>query len=644
MSKKFEITYGFRQRKQKGSISVVVLIIAFFGVLPLALLGFEMSRFFLIQSELQHVLDAAALSGTAALASSPSGLTVTQQQQLAMQTAINNFEQNSVLETNFNSGNTTGNLNTSPNNANPPLHNAIINITLFDQNNNPQATGSATATVMRIAAAYTDQPIFLRNQNSLFASIQGLYTARAFSTGGLPQLDLVLCFDTSGSMDDETVVSFVRREWSGTTRAVHYVMLAEPILTGAVAPLNTASIYNTTYPPETGTSLNATWPQNLSFASFPNTASGATYSHPYVFTDAPNADVANPLNGLRALTSAPAGSVSPEQGRPPGNFLASNPSNQLMPNGSNPDATPLAFTDMVYVPTGYSVQAAVEASRGNLNGTSILSTSMGGTATSNTVSPELTAAGGFNITPTAYTDYWTLVNTNAQPINFAKQASVQFFNLMNTSSNAHFELETFSTAAGSVALGGPNGVYTDPDNTSNFKTDAAYPAGGVGSFPLPLIQLNLTNPQLTECINAVQGTGGITSPGLIAEGKTDIGDALQQAFNDLTNTSIARPTAKKAIILFTDGIPNMPTATATTLPNSVAAQCKAKGIPIYTIGLSTNLQVVFDEGQFLGDGTNGGNGIAFLSGNNATYSPVSSSAALNSAFQSIARGLVVLQQ
>ncbi|MDR3615467.1 MAG: VWA domain-containing protein [Candidatus Obscuribacterales bacterium] len=634
MSKKFEFPYKIRLRAQRGSISVVALILAFFVILPLAFLGFEMSRLFLIQSELQHVLDAAALSGTAALASSPTGFTVAQQRQQAMQTAVNNFCQNSILQTSFVPGtNLSYNLNTAPDNTNPALHSAIINVTLYNQAGVAQPTDSQTATVMKIAAAYTDQPMFLKQAASLIPSIQSLFTVRAYSTGGLPQLDLALCFDVSGSMDDETPVHFVRRYWDGSIRAVNYLDVTGANLTGDPG----LTIYSLTYPPPTGTSLNATWPQNLSYASYPNPGH---YNNPYVFSEGYYTGGTNPLIGLRSLASAPAGSACPEQGRPPGNYQASNPA-LTNGNGINPSALSTGFTDMVVLTAGFpTYQVAVEASRGNLASASILSTSMGGTTTSNTVSPKLT---GYSISPTCYNDYWTAVNNAAEPISDAKTAAVNFFNLMNTSANAHFMLETFSTSAPALATGGsPTSTYVDPTNTSSEKTDVGYAAGGTSSFPLPLVPLNQTQSQLTPCINAVSTGGGGVNTGLIAEGKTDIADALQEAYSELTNSALYRPTAKRAIILFTDGIPNMPASDPNTPAQNIARACNTAGIPIYTIGLSTNSQVVAQEATFLGQTASPG--LAFLSGNKATYTPVATSTALNNAFQQIARSLVVLQQ
>jgi Mg-chelatase subunit ChlD len=115
----------------------------------------------------------------------------------------------------------------------------------------------------------------------------------------------------------------------------------------------------------------------------------------------------------------------------------------------------------------------------------------------------------------------------------------------------------------------------------------------------------------------------------------------------LTDASKYRNQAKKAIILFTDGVPNEPggsAAAAQTAAFSSASKANSKSIPIYTIGLSQNAAIKPQEDALLGDNKGGsGKGIAFLSGNNAIYVSVTKSADLNKAFQTIARSLVVLQ-
>ncbi len=74
----------FRKRNKGVTTIALILFLAFFAVLPLAIFGFELARFTLMQSQLQSCADCAALAGTAALASSQSGMTIAQQHQLAM--------------------------------------------------------------------------------------------------------------------------------------------------------------------------------------------------------------------------------------------------------------------------------------------------------------------------------------------------------------------------------------------------------------------------------------------------------------------------------------------------------------------------------------------------------------------------------
>src|SRR5208283_4475181 len=167
---------------------------------------------------------------------------------------------------------------------------------------------------------------------------------------------------------------------------------------------------------------------------------------------------------------------------------------------------------------------------------------------------------------------------------------------------------------------------------------------GTGNFPVPLISMNQTASNYTAVTQAIAGTAG-TLP-LRPTGKTDISDSLQAALTQLTDKTKSRPQAKKAIILFTDGVPDVPVNTATAQADAFAqaANANKNGIPIYTIGLSQNAAIKPLEDAFLGDGNGGsGKGVAYISGNNAIYVSVTNAAQLNQAFQTIARSLVVLQ-
>jgi len=572
------------------------------------------------------VTDAAALSGTAALASSPPGYTYTQLHTLAMDVAVQTFEQNSVLTTSLGAGNVRANKNTGVKLGTPPVHQANINITLLDQNGKAVATNSPAAVTMQIQAIYSDKPVF----SSSILPIGNIETASAVSDGGLPQLDLFLCFDVSGSMDDQTPIALIKRKWNPAINCVDY----QTMVSGQ-------TIYNTFQTEVTGTALNALPPQNLSYGAYPSPSNNT----PYIFSESiypsPNAltglrgnqftYAAGSIPGLPAATQYPPGSIIPEQGWPPGNFDPTNPIN-ANGNGINPDTYANGFTDLVVpVPNvgGYdfsNLATCVEASRGNMESDAICLQSQGGTK----INPALPARkAGY------YAAYWSQVQNAVTPISAAIQAADNFFYTMNISSNAHFGLSTFSDAAGTSA----SSIWP----ITNNNCDQNWSASGTGNFPVPLIDLNLTVSNYTPVTQAVDGGGG-TLP-LRPTGKTDISDSLTAAINELTDPTKARPTAKKAIILFTDGVPNMPggTAAAQAAAFAAAGAAKGQGIPIFTIGLSQNSAIQPLEDAFLGDGVHGGNGVAYLSGNNAIYIPVTTVSELNAAFQTIARSLVVLQ-
>jgi Flp pilus assembly protein TadG len=618
-----------RIRSNRGiSTIVLVLVIAFFIILPLALLGFEIGRINLVRTELQNVTDAAALAGTAALASSPEGMSYQDVQELAMEVANQTFQQNSILETGFTTANVVCNKNNGTVGTNPPLHSAILNITLLDQNGNVQATGSKTATTIRVNSYFTAKTVFA----SSILPIMPAATVNAFSDGGLPKLDIILCYDLSGSMDDQTPVNFVRRYWDSANNTVGY------------QSVGSGKIYDSTLPPNTGTGLNCLRPQNLSYASYP----APSNQHPKIFSEGafPSPNNIKGLRGnqtsyapgslpapLTAATKYPPGALIPEQGWPPGNFDPTNRSN-LNGNGINPSEYANGFTDMiVQVPdkgsfTFPNIQTCVEASRGNLENHDILLQSQGGVKINTTLPAP---AAGY------YDAYWNQVQAIADPIAASRTAAADFFYIMNVSSNGHFALSTFADQAGT----GAGSVWTG----TNLNTDSAYTGGGTGTFPVPLIELSKTQSNYDQVLEAINGSA--TVPPLGPTGKTNIAASLEKAIAELTATSKFRPGAKRAIVLFTDGVPNMPgndLATASQAAKDQATLAKGHGIPIYTIGLSQNPAIKPAEDDLLGDGKHGsGHGIAFNSGNGAIYISVTTSSQLRQAFQTIARSLVVLQ-
>lgn len=615
------------KRSKKGMSTVaLIMVLAFFVILPLGLLGFEFARYTLLAAQLQSVTDAATLAGTAALASSPPGYTYTDLHNLAMDVAVQTFEQNSVLQTPFSATNVVANKNTAVLLGTPPLYKAHLNITLLNQAGTAVATGSNDAVTMRVQAIYSDAPIFASN----LLKIGAIETASAVSDGGLPQLDLILCFDVSGSMDDQTKVALVKRFWNPGLDTVDYQVVS-----------SNKSIYDTFGPPVTGTGLNALPPQNLFKGSYPGATGNAT---PFAFSEGIY-PASNPAAGLRGnqsvyaagsipgvplATKYPPGALVSEQGWPPGNF---NPTNRLDPSGNmvNPNAQPTCYTDLVTKvpsvgPYDFSkIETCVEAARGNMESDAVCLQSQGHV----TINPVLPPR-----QPGYYNAYWSQVEKTADPIAAARLAANNFFYTMNIASNAHFGMCTFSDAAGTS----PTSFWPD----TNSKCDPSWLHSGTASFPVPLISLSKTVSNFAEVNSAVDGTA--TTLPLRPTGKTCISLSLHEAITELTDPAKFRPKAKKAIILFTDGVPNLPggDAAAKAAAFSEADLAKSKSIPIYTIGLSQNAAIKPLEDAVLGD--NAANpGIAYRSGNNAIYVSVTNSADLNSAFQTIARSLVVLQ-
>jgi hypothetical protein len=124
---------------------------------------------------------------------------------------------------------------------------------------------------------------------------------------------------------------------------------------------------------------------------------------------------------------------------------------------------------------------------------------------------------------------------------------------------------------------------------------------------------------------------------------------LTSAFNDVSTNSRSNAT-NRAIVLFTDGVPDLPNF-GTGKSNSIttATTIGAAGIPIYTIGLATNTNIQLYEDETLSDNVNGftgpQQGIAWAAGkkaNQSQYFPALTTT-LNTAFQAVARSLCVLQ-
>ncbi len=574
-------------RNRNGQMIIVLgLFVSVLVLLFLGLYSFEISRVESARNQLRAAAEAAALAGAASLAGSDFSDTT-----LAHQHAINAtllmFRQNSVVGVPLSSATLATNENQ---NALPESSSVFIQFQDPNNNNQPVAIGNPAGKVIKVTGIFGLSPAF-----ASFLPLPST-TLRAGTLSGVPDMDVVVCFDVSGSIDDQSKVSFLKRQWQASQGKTTYTVVST---SGGSKAGNLAqgTIFNIIGPPATGTRVNGVYPEYLGLAD-----SGVSY--PLYFSPS--------LRG------------SPDQGSPPGNY----------PPGKASTGNAQTFTDMVVNLDGKSVfggittadgfsfpdlATVVEASRGNLDNQLDFVQSKASTG----VPGNIQAKAGYKA------KYFELATRNLLPINDAKEACKVFFSILNNNTDAHFGFIAFSDNAGTSQNGGYNAS----------KIDDTYGAGGSLMVPIPNININAT-PNVTNYSQVVAAVDP-----LVATTSTNIGDAVSKAVAQLQAQS--RPGAKKAIVLFTDGQPtaggplhNDPWTNA----RLSAVQAKNAGIPIYTIGLAQTPEIIPGEIAILNDSnpnpSNGG--MAAIAGNGGQFYLVTDSAQLRYTFEHIARTLVQL--
>ncbi len=273
-----------KKRKEYGAAMLGLVISIFFFILFCGLFAFDATRVQMAERELTAACDSAAIAGTAMLASfdsSPSGGTdsipLSTAQIDACYYAYNMFSKGTMLGQPI-----AEKLNwvTTLQALKSPIapYGCNVMTIISDPTNNyaPVQAGDPNGKAVTMYACYGYVPVFL---SALPFSI-GETPILSFSTGGLPQVDSVVVFDYSGSMDDFTFVSFVRREWdwmnsSGKPDMNQYGYMKYTVLS-TPGPSHTLSDYvEWNYNPvggnPEGSAVNVLPPQNLE-----STANGGT--------------------------------------------------------------------------------------------------------------------------------------------------------------------------------------------------------------------------------------------------------------------------------------------------------------------------------------------------------------------------------
>ncbi|HEY9677001.1 MAG TPA: vWA domain-containing protein [Drouetiella sp.] len=658
-------------RSKKGmSMIVLVTFIAFFVVLPLCLVGFEMGRYYLLLTQVENVAGACALSGTGAIATVATGTGSLSGS--ALQGLYNGCANEAIYCLRLNNilGNDMiNNVETVDPNRDPSLGplsapsdgKANIALSFINQDGSWHSDLKTSGAVkMKVTISYSTHPIF--STPGIILSLMPIETATASSVGGLPQLDVFLCFDVSGSMDDQTPVALVNRYWDISKNCVAYDFLANS------GPGQTPdTIYNqcnSSAKVEAGTTVNAVPPQNLSFTdnrTFFNQQMRCNtlgVGSPPEAGQTPGGTLAGIPPAITYPTSPPgtvtAGTAAvPNQTwfEPYGTSYPSWTDMVVIKNTSGTGASPLTYAGT------WKSDAVVELewARGNLVDKPTLTLSQGGAASlaaNTTYGPTLTSLAGTS-PYNSPAKYWEFAAENATPSFQALQAAQSFVTTMNLSTDARFGLSTFATDASSPTINTYPQVAGSPTQTlisEQNNTIPPYVYGGVpngGTYPLPFVSLSAGSPgSFNAAFKALAPPDATLNPynplsstntQLVPLVSTQIYNALDTAIKDMNSNG--RPTAKHAIVLFTDGIPSTSLSAqnnTSDIINLAATTAKTSKIPIYTIGLAQNAALVTDENNLLGP-------VASSAYTGGQYFATTSAKDLNAAFQSIARSLVLLQ-
>jgi hypothetical protein len=206
-------------RNQKGAAVTGLVLALFFFVMLCGFFSFDSSRIQMAQRELTATCDSASLAGTAMLTGfdvdndDVNHTKLQNAQASACQYARNMFQAGNLLGGGLGNATVVPTLSAVEAVGAPGTTNFMIS--LADPQNSYVGVPPGPATCVNgkaimCYACYAYHPVFL---SIVGVNLVGL---NASSGGGLPQVDAVVVFDYSGSMDDGTKVSFVRRTWDST--------------------------------------------------------------------------------------------------------------------------------------------------------------------------------------------------------------------------------------------------------------------------------------------------------------------------------------------------------------------------------------------------------------------------------------------
>lgn len=685
-------------RRSAAQVAIALNIV--FGVFivgSLGLVSYEMSRILLAREQLRHCLELTSLGGGAALAST--SLTGAAAQAQATTIAMNILKKNSILGQSL-TGRSSQVASIAALNPTPGQVNVCFE---FVDPINKQTVASGTDTgVLKVHGAYA-YPLFSGGFGSIGVST---YTLVSEATAGMPAIDLAIVYNNSGSMDDQTKVTMVRRYWDYTDGNSMIYHTPRPGGTPAEG-----TIVSLVCPNPQGTQLNALEPQNLDAAGDSRTA-----LCPKEFSEGGTTGLTVPLRGFN--DNSPPGDTPPSGGVGIGGMTAG-PGYTTGAPGSTPGLTNMGNITMV-LPFGFDplpkkrkvvvpqaprwwketvaalphileqpayAHYTLDGSDGpdsynpwNANGS--LFTDMVVNLDGNThFAGNFTdpAFPGFTFVSLDYLveaargnmenggvapNAWISTNLDSlaqpgwqnaymcsaykqmQPKITVDNAVTGFIRKMAQSSDCHFAFIAYNERAG----------LTPTDTMTAYSCSYLFPSAGTVNYLVPQIPLSSAGSNITAINTLLTPPVDATVPIFVPNGGSNLASGLQQAVENLRGPN-ARSGAYKAIVVVTDQVPTRdlsgnaysnPASNGAALTDAIAKAQVAKnfGIPIFVVGLAQNGTIGTLMGSQYDDAS--ANGVVGAAGNGGTtqidtwVDPVTTQASLLGKFNSLARQLITL--
>ncbi len=200
-------------RNNRGVSVILLVLVLAMSLLTIDFFVFNLAQILMIQRQISGVCEAASLAGTSSLSKfdiaddDAKHSKLSAAQKAAYRCAQNMILKNHILNHNLTDAIGLPELADLGKNLQGNACQYVIKLADPENNYSPVEIGNPKGKTLSCYISYGYRPIvlgFLKNY---------CYPVLGNAVGGLPQIDSVIALDLSCSMDDQTIVTFVRREW-----------------------------------------------------------------------------------------------------------------------------------------------------------------------------------------------------------------------------------------------------------------------------------------------------------------------------------------------------------------------------------------------------------------------------------------------